>query len=86
MSSYGAEQAKNIHAYAGYLEEKVNVFRDVQIDFVKAKAANGTSRLRRLPVSQGLLREITVLQRQITALLNCKVGDFIYLFLLDLGC
>ncbi|CAG8729577.1 16694_t:CDS:2, partial [Racocetra persica] len=68
----GAEQTKNIHTYAAYIEEKVAVYRDLKIDFVREKLDNGDSRLRKLSVDKGLLREVEILQRQITALLNCK--------------
>ncbi|CAG8530063.1 6843_t:CDS:2 [Cetraspora pellucida] len=68
----GAEQTKNIHTYAAYIEEKVAVYRDLKIDFVREKLENGDSRLRKLSVDKGLLREVEILQRQITALLNCK--------------
>ncbi|KAF0441550.1 ANTH-domain-containing protein [Gigaspora margarita] len=68
----GAEQTKNIHTYAAYIEEKVAVYRDLKVDFVREKLDNGESRLRQLPVEKGLLREVEVLQRQIAALLNCK--------------
>ncbi|CAG8740665.1 17845_t:CDS:2, partial [Gigaspora rosea] len=68
----GAEQTKNIHTYAAYIEEKVAVYRDLKVDFVREKLDNGESRLRQLPVEKGLLREVEILQRQIAALLNCK--------------
>ncbi|CAG8695842.1 9922_t:CDS:2, partial [Racocetra fulgida] len=53
----GAEQTKNIHTYAAYIEEKVAVYRDLKIDFVREKLDNGDSRLRKLSVDKGLLRE-----------------------------
>uniref|UniRef100_A0A1D1ZEY6 ENTH domain-containing protein C19F8.03c n=1 Tax=Anthurium amnicola TaxID=1678845 RepID=A0A1D1ZEY6_9ARAE len=66
---HGAEQHKNIHSYAIYLEEKVAVYRELKVDFTKV--AN-VERLRKLTVSKGLLREVTILQRQLRTLLNCK--------------
>ncbi|CAJ0871331.1 5146_t:CDS:10, partial [Entrophospora sp. SA101] len=68
----GAEQTKNIHSYAAYLEEKVSVYRELKVNFVKEKKLENNSRLRRLTVAKGLLREVKILQRQLDALLNCK--------------
>ncbi|CAG8659449.1 7373_t:CDS:2, partial [Dentiscutata heterogama] len=68
----GSEQTKNIHTYAAYIEEKVAVYRDLKVDFVREKLDNGEGRLRKLSVEKGLLREVEILQRQIAALLNCK--------------
>ncbi|CAG8569770.1 69_t:CDS:2 [Dentiscutata erythropus] len=68
----GSEQTKNIHTYAAYIEEKVAVYRDLKVDFVREKLNNGEGRLRKLSVEKGLLREVEILQRQIAALLNCK--------------
>ncbi|CAI2165465.1 2683_t:CDS:2 [Funneliformis geosporum] len=65
-------QTKNIHAYAIYLEEKVAVYRELKIDFIKATSEEGIGRLRKLTVAKGLLREVKILQRQLAALLNCK--------------
>jgi len=65
---------KHIHAYAVYLEEKVAVYRELKIDFIKVTIAGSIGRLKKLTVAKGLLREVKILQRQLEALLNCKVG------------
>ncbi|RIA92620.1 ANTH domain-containing protein [Glomus cerebriforme] len=67
----GAEQNKNIHSYAIYLEEKVAVYRELKVDFTKVNKEGG-GRLRKLTVAKGLLREVKILQRQLETLLNCK--------------
>ncbi|KAI8584279.1 hypothetical protein K450DRAFT_219073 [Umbelopsis ramanniana AG] len=66
------EHVRNIREYSAYLEEKVLAYRDLHVDYVKATANGKSGRLRRLPVSQGLLRETSVLQRQIAGLLKCQ--------------
>ncbi|CAG8441550.1 13522_t:CDS:2 [Ambispora gerdemannii] len=73
--SHHVEQTKNIHAYAAYLEERVAAYRELKLDFLKERSQSGTSgsRLRRLTVAKGLLREVKILQRQLGALLKCKV-------------
>ena len=69
----GADQAKNLQDYSAYLQEKLLVFEELKYDYVKKTSSNETGRLRRLTVSDGLLNHVTVLQRQIKALLKCKV-------------
>jgi hypothetical protein len=69
----GAEQTKNIHTYAIYLEEKVAVYRELKIDFIKIANEENGGRLKKLTVAKGLLREVKILQRQLETLLNCKV-------------
>ena len=49
------------------------VYRDLKIDYVRQNE-NGDGRLRSLTVDKGLLREVKIVQRQLGALLNCKVG------------
>ncbi|GES89187.1 ANTH-domain-containing protein [Rhizophagus clarus] len=73
-SIHGAEQIKNIHSYAIYLEEKVAVYRELKVDFAKVTNGKGESdgRLKKLTVAKGLLREVNILQRQLDTLLNCK--------------
>jgi phosphatidylinositol-binding clathrin assembly protein len=68
---HGAEQYKNIHSYAIYLEEKVAVYRELKVDFTKVTKEGG-GRLKQLTVAKGLLREVNTLQRQLGTLLNCK--------------
>lgn len=64
-------QGRNIRHYANYLIERVRAFRDTKTDWVRAPE----SRLERLTVEKGLLRETEVVQHQITALLKCDVRD-----------
>ncbi|KAI0601595.1 putative clathrin binding protein [Biscogniauxia sp. FL1348] len=62
-------QGRNIRHYAAYLAERVRAFRDTKIDWVRAKE----TRLEKLSVDKGLLRETEVVQHQLTALLKCDV-------------
>lgn len=64
-------QGRNIRHYANYLIERVRAYRDTKTDWVRAPE----SRLERLTVEKGLLRETEVVQHQITALLKCDVRD-----------
>ncbi|KAG9295998.1 hypothetical protein G9A89_011850 [Geosiphon pyriformis] len=67
------EQTKNIHAYAGYIEEKISSYHDLKVDFVETYSQSAVSgRLRKLTVAKGLLREVKILQRQLGTLLKCK--------------
>jgi len=75
ISSVAGEHIRNIREYSAYLEEKVMAYRDLHVDYVKATANGKSGRLRRLPVSKGLLRETSILQRQIAGLLKCQVGQ-----------
>jgi hypothetical protein len=68
-----SEHVRNIRQYSAYLEEKVLAYRELHVDYVKSTANGKGGRLRRLPVSQGLLRETSILQRQIAGLLKCQV-------------
>ncbi|KAI6082477.1 ANTH-domain-containing protein [Hypoxylon rubiginosum] len=62
-------QGRNIRHYAGYLAERVRAFRDTKVDWVRGKE----TRLEKLSVDKGLLRETEVVQHQLTALLKCDV-------------
>ncbi|KAI0169904.1 ANTH-domain-containing protein [Hypoxylon sp. FL1284] len=62
-------QGRNIRHYAGYLAERVRAFRDTKVDWVRGKE----TRLEKLTVEKGLLRETEVVQHQLTALLKCDV-------------
>lgn len=62
-------QGRNIRHYAGYLAERVRAFRDTKVDWVRGKE----TRLEKLSVEKGLLRETEVVQHQLTALLKCDV-------------
>ncbi|KAL7620785.1 hypothetical protein AAE478_009783 [Parahypoxylon ruwenzoriense] len=62
-------QGRNIRHYAGYLAERVRAYRDTKVDWVRGKE----TRLEKLSVDKGLLRETEVVQNQLTALLKCDV-------------
>ncbi|KAL1918402.1 uncharacterized protein VTP21DRAFT_3062 [Calcarisporiella thermophila] len=66
------EQAKNIHAYAAYLEEKTATFADLKVDIIRTRTRGSSSTLRKVPLSEGLLTKVRVLQRQLNSLLSCK--------------
>ncbi|KAI8070946.1 ANTH domain-containing protein [Gongronella butleri] len=70
--SSGVIHIQNIYLYTAYLQQKVAAFREARVDHVKATATNKTSRLRRLSINDGLLKETLVLQKLIASLLKCK--------------
>ncbi|EPQ62772.1 Bgt-3857 [Blumeria graminis f. sp. tritici] len=64
-------QGRNIRHYTNYLSERARSFKDTKCDFVRGAA----TRLERLTVDKGLLRETESVQHQISALLKCDVLD-----------
>ncbi|KAI0126972.1 ANTH domain-containing protein [Xylariales sp. AK1849] len=64
-------QGRNIKHYAAYLAERARAYRDTKVDWVRAKE----TRLEKLSVDKGLLRETEAVQHQLTALLKCDVLD-----------
>ncbi|KAH6657253.1 ANTH domain-containing protein [Truncatella angustata] len=64
-------QGRNIRHYAAYLTERARAYRDTKTDWVRTKE----TRLEKLSVDKGLLRETEVVQHQLTALLKCDVLD-----------
>ncbi|KAM4068053.1 ANTH domain-containing protein [Hirsutella rhossiliensis] len=62
-------QGRNIRHYANYLAERARAYRDTRTDWVRAPE----SRLERLSVDKGLLRETETVQHQISALVKCDV-------------
>lgn len=62
-------QGRNIRHYAGYLSERSRAYRDTKTDWVRAPE----SRLEKMTVDKGLLRETEAVQRQLQALLKCNV-------------
>ncbi|KAI2620454.1 ANTH-domain-containing protein [Hypoxylon sp. NC1633] len=62
-------QGRNIRHYNNYLAERVRAYRDTKVDWVRGKE----TRLEKLSVEKGLLRETEVVQHQLTALLKCDV-------------
>jgi phosphatidylinositol-binding clathrin assembly protein len=64
-------QGRNIRHYAAYLAERTRAFKDTKVDWVRAQE----TRLEKLSVDKGLLRETEVVQSQLTALLKCDVRN-----------
>ncbi|KAH7374936.1 ENTH domain-containing protein [Plectosphaerella cucumerina] len=64
-------QGRNIRVYANYLQERAKAYRDTKCDWVRTKE----TRLEKLTVDKGLLRETECVQRQVTALLRCDLMD-----------
>ncbi|KAK4110419.1 ANTH-domain-containing protein [Canariomyces notabilis] len=71
MFSDAQTQGRNIRHYSNYLSERARAFRETKIDWVRAKE----SRLEKLSVEKGLLRETEIVQHQLTALLECDVME-----------
>ncbi|KAK3945421.1 ANTH domain-containing protein [Diplogelasinospora grovesii] len=71
MFSDAQTQGKNIRHYANYLTERAQAYRETRIDWVRGKE----SRLEKLSVDKGLLRETEIVQHQLTALLKCDVME-----------
>lgn len=71
MFSDAQTQGRNIRHYAQYLTERARAFRDTNCDWVRTKE----SRLEKLSVEKGLLRETETVQHQLTALLKCDVME-----------
>ncbi|KAH8734405.1 ANTH domain-containing protein [Ilyonectria robusta] len=64
-------QGRNIRHYAQYLTERARAYRDTKTDWVRAPE----SRLEKMSVEKGLLRETEVVQHQLSALLKCDVME-----------
>ncbi|OAA62022.1 ANTH domain protein [Niveomyces insectorum RCEF 264] len=64
-------QGRNIRHYANYLNERARAYRETKTDWVRVKE----TRLEKLSVEKGLLRETETVQHQLTALLKCDVVD-----------
>ncbi len=63
-------QGRNIRHYTNYLTERARAYRDTKCDFVRGSE----SRLEKMSVEKGLLRETECVQQQILALLKCDVS------------
>ncbi|KAG0178287.1 hypothetical protein DFQ29_003666 [Apophysomyces sp. BC1021] len=70
--SSGVVHIQNIYVYTDYLQQKILAYRELKTDYVKSTMANNVGRLRHLSVTNGLLKETMVLQKQISSLLKCK--------------
>lgn len=62
-------QGRNIRHYTNYLAERARSFRETKIDWVRS----AETRLEKLTVEKGLLRETESVQHQLMALLKCDV-------------
>ncbi|TPX09295.1 uncharacterized protein E0L32_009487 [Thyridium curvatum] len=71
MFSDAQTQGRNIRHYSNYLSERARAYRDTKIDWVRGRE----TRLEKLTVEKGLLRETEAVQSQLTALLKCDVMD-----------
>lgn len=72
MRGIAQTQGRNIRHYAAYLAERARAYRDTKVDWVRTKE----TRLEKLSVDKGLLRETEVIQHQLTALLKCDVSGW----------
>ncbi|KAI8375872.1 AP180 N-terminal homology domain-containing protein [Blakeslea trispora] len=70
--SSGVVHIQNIYLYTAYLEQKVIAYRQLRYDYVKNVSGKKESRLRRLSIEDGLLKETIILQKQISTLLKCN--------------
>lgn len=73
--SSGVIHIQNIYLYTAYLQQKVEAYRELHVDYIKNTMASKVGRLRRLSIKDGLLKETMVLQKQVSALLKCKVSE-----------
>ncbi len=64
-------QGRNIRHYSNYLSERARAYRETKVDWVRTK----DPRLEKLSIEKGLLRETSVVQHQLTALLKCDVME-----------
>ncbi|KAK5663740.1 hypothetical protein OQA88_4171 [Cercophora sp. LCS_1] len=71
MFSDAQTQGRNIRHYSNYLSERARAYKETKVDWVRGKE----SRLEKLSVEKGLLRETEVVQHQLTALLKCDVME-----------
>ncbi|RGP80503.1 hypothetical protein FLONG3_1337 [Fusarium longipes] len=64
-------QGRNIRHYAQYLAERARAYEKTKTDWVRASE----TRLEKLSVEKGLLRETEIVQHQLEALLKCDVME-----------
>lgn len=69
-------QGQNIRDYSDYLRIRAKAFGTTKIDYVRS----GETRLKRLSVDKGLLRETEAVQLQIEALCRCEVWQLLKRF------
>ncbi|WFD44797.1 hypothetical protein MPSI1_003468 [Malassezia psittaci] len=63
--------SRTLTKYASYLEARIITFKELGYDLVQASKRDQFARLRKVSVSKGLLREMSVLQKLLNALLDC---------------
>jgi len=65
---------RKIKPYAQYLKERIKVYKQLKTDFVSSRENRDlmVAHIRSIPVENGLLSEVALLQRQLNALLACK--------------
>lgn len=64
--------SKLLPRYAYYLDDRVLAFREIGYDVVIASKRDRFARLRKMSVSNGLFKEIAMIQRVMTSLLKCS--------------
>lgn len=64
-------QGQNIRRYSEYLLARAKAYEKTEIDYVRS----GDTRIRKLTVEKGLLRETEIVQDQIKALVKCNLLD-----------
>ncbi|CDU25692.1 related to YAP1802-protein involved in clathrin cage assembly [Sporisorium scitamineum] len=77
-SGYSAPQTLSV--YAQYLDERVRAYRDLRHDVIRSSdrsraysnGASNSSRLRKLSVEKGLLREVSATQKVASVLMQCS--------------
>ena len=77
---------RKIKPYGQYLKERIKVFKQLKTDFVASRENRDlmVAHIRSLPVENGLLSEVALLQRQLNALLACKVIIVYFILLFTL--
>ncbi|KAJ3341044.1 hypothetical protein HDU83_006815, partial [Entophlyctis luteolus] len=71
MSTLSVAQSKNIKLYSQYLKAKIDGYRDIKIDLVRAKAEM-ISKFRVVAVDSEFMHRITAVQKQTSSLLDCS--------------
>ncbi|CEP19291.1 hypothetical protein [Parasitella parasitica] len=69
--SHSPANVQNIYMYRAYLDERIIAYKSLKRDHA-AESSKQEGRLRHLLVKDGLLKETTVLQRQMESVLKCK--------------
>lgn len=70
-----AHRAPAMERYARYLSTKAHEFRETKVDYVRYKTRQGFSRLHKLSVDEGLLRECRSVIVQLDVLTKCQYQE-----------